>query len=491
MLCIWFPDWTLRRPDVPPDRPAQAIGDDNRVQAVNQLAVAAGIMVGMRRREAEAVCPTVFTIRSDPGAAAMRFEPVALAIEALVPRIEIVLPGLVFAPIGGAIRYYGGEHPLVAEMVDALDEVAGAGYRMGLAAGPFAARRAADLATNAAPCHVVADDAAFRSQLDIASLGKDELAETFRWLGITTLGSLAALPRAAVVSRFGRDGLAAHRLAHGEDRTSHGRTIPADISVKESFDPPLENIEQAAFAARSLAHRLVDELAQHGIAPHRVEIEAQAANGTVRVRTWRSADPFDEAMLADRVKWQLRAWLDHARHGGSGIHGGLAVLQLTPADVSGQGRQYTLDEDAHSAADAQRSLAQAQALLGPDQVLQAHPQGGRSPGERVAWYRWGEEVPPPQRDPDAPWPGSIPSPSPALVPPEPIPLGVEWDDGMPVRIRLGSRWVPVLSWAGPWRNGGRWWEGEPPADRYQLVTSAGAFLCEVRGANAVMTGIYD
>lgn len=476
---------------MPSASPAQAIGGDNRVQAVNHLARAAGVRVGMRRREAEAVCPTILTVPVDPGAEATRFEPVALAIESLVPRIEVSLPGLVFAPVSGAVRYYGGEESLLAELVEVLEATAGSGYRVGLAAGPFAARRAADIATVAAPCHVVDDDEAFRSELDIGVLGKEELAATFRWLGITTLGSLANLPRPAVVSRFGNEGLAAHRLARGDDRVPQPRTIPEDISVLERFDPPLDNIEQAAFASRSLAHQLIADLAEQGVAPHRVEIEATAANGTIRARTWRSADPFDETMLADRVRWQLRAWLDHARVGGTGIHGGLAVLKLAPDDVSGEGRQYTLHEDAHSAAEAERSLAQAQALLGPDHVLRAFPQGGRSPGERVVWYRWGEEATAPPRDPAAPWPGAIPAPSPALVPPEPVPLAVEWDDGMPVRVRLGSRWVPVLSWAGPWRHSGRWWEGKPPADRYQLVTSAGAILCEVREAVVTMTGVYD
>jgi protein ImuB len=97
----------------------------------------------------------------------------------------------------------------------------------------------------------------------------------------------------------------------------------------------------------------------------------------------------------------------------------------------------------------------------------------------------------PRRDPAAPWPGRLPGPSPALVPPEPRPFEVEWDGGMPARVRLGSRWEPVLSWAGPWRKVGRWWEGEGPADRYQIVTSAGAFLCEVREARTFLLGVYD
>jgi hypothetical protein len=77
------------------------------------------------------------------------------------------------------------------------------------------------------------------------------------------------------------------------------------------------------------------------------------------------------------------------------------------------------------------------------------------------------------------------------VPPEAQTLEVEWDDGMPARVRLGSRWVPVLSWAGPWREVGRWWEGDAASDRYQIVTSAGAFLCTVRDGVTYLTGIYD
>ena len=42
--------------------------------AVNETAAAAGIVVGMRRREAEGVVPTVLTLRADPGAEMAAFE---------------------------------------------------------------------------------------------------------------------------------------------------------------------------------------------------------------------------------------------------------------------------------------------------------------------------------------------------------------------------------------------------------------------------------
>jgi protein ImuB len=381
----------------------------------------------------------------------------------------------------------------VERIAKEIDAVTGAGFRIGLAAGPFAAHRAAEQATADDPISIVEDDAAFLASLDVAALGSEDLAATFRWLGITTLGELAQLPRPAVVSRFGNQGMAAHRLAAGEDREARPRTITADISVEERFSPPLENMEQAAFVARGLAHRLLAALAVEGAAPHRLVVQAEAADGVVRERTWRSADPFDEKTLGERVRWQLNAWLDSSRLGsGPGIRGGLVRLRIAPADISDEGRQLALNEDAVAAAETYRALAQAQSIVGVDGVLQARPQGGRDPGERVDWYRWGEQPGTPQRDPKAPWPGAHPGPSPALVPQQPPVLEVEWDEGLPARVRLGSRWEPVLSWAGPWRKMGRWWEGETSADRYQLVTSAGAFLCEVRETGIVyLTGVYD
>ena len=486
-LCVWYPDWPLRRPDAPPDRPAQAVGEDNRVIAINRLAAEAGVRHGMRRGEAEAVCPTVVTIASDPGIESVRFEPVARAIEELIPKIELAAPGLVFAPVAGAVKYYGGERPLVDLICKDIDRVTGAGFKIGLASGPFAAQRAAEVAD---PVLIVEDDSDFLASLDITSLGSEELAATFRWLGITTLGALAELPRDAVATRFGPLGTQAHRLAHGLDRAAHARHIPPDLDVEETFSPPLENLEQAAFIARAMANRLVSELRAHGAAPHRVEVTAEAADGTVRARTWRNRDPFDEASLAERVRWQLRAWLDSARfRSGPGIRGGVVRLRIAPADVSGKGRQLALTDDARSVAEAERALIQAQAIVGIDGVMQAKPKGGRAPGDQVAWYRWGEEAP--TIADKAPWPGRIPNPSPALVPPDPPPLEVEWDGGMPSRVRLGSRWVEVLSWAGPWRDMGRWWEGKEGCDRYQIVTSAGAFLCEVRGGVTYMAGVYD
>lgn len=337
---------------------------------------------------------------------------------------------------------------------------------------------------------IVTDTIGFLSSLDLEtlreSMGGTEMIDTFRWLGIATLGDLARLPRETVASRFGNPGVLAHRLASGEDRPVDSRETPPDLAVEMSFEEPLESLDSVAFAGRNLAERLMRCLRAAAVAPHTVTITAVARNGPSRTRVWRSVDPLTEKALSDRVWWQLRAWVEDV-----GVPGGIVGLSIVPDDLSGEGRQLSLLSDEYSMIETERALARAQAMLGPEGVLQARAQGGRMPAERVAWSRWGEPEAPPERDTGAPWPGATPSPAPALVPPRPDPIEVEWDSGMPTRVRLGTRWEPVLTWSGPWRLSGRWWAGEGEVDRYQIVTSVGALLCVVSEGRVFLAGVYD
>jgi protein ImuB len=518
----------LARPDVPSGEPVLVV--DDRVAGASEEVLAAGVTLGMPRREAEALAPFAVVLTRDPGEEARRFEPVVAVVEDLVPRVEVVAPGLMYLPVAGALRFYRTEEKLAEKVGQAITDyfssagggerserwgvsepdsrlesgdmvwaggserserrgVAPPSHQMGVADGPFAARWAAATANGAEPV-IVSDTREFLTRLDLGTLreamGGEEMIDTFRWLGIATLGDLARLPRDTLLSRFGNPGLVAHRLANGEDRTVDPREIPADLSVTMTFEDPLETLDAVAFAGRNLAERLLKGLRSVAVAPHTVIITAVPGRGPERTRVWRSADPFTEKALSDRVWWQLRAWVEN-----DGVPGGITGLRIEPEDLSGEGRQLNLLTDESSMIETERALARTQALLGPDGVLRARPQGGRMPAERVAWSRWGEPEIPPDRDVDAPWPGATPSPMPALVPPRPDPIEVEWDGGMPSRVRLGSRWEPVLTWSGPWRLNGRWWVGEGDVDRYQIVTSVGAFLCVVSAGRVFLAGIYD
>ena len=483
--------WSLTRQDASPDEPTLVV--DDRVTGATPDVIATGVSLGMLRREAEAMAPFATVLIRDPGEETRRFESVVLAVEELVPRVEMMAPGLLYVPMAGAIRFYGGEEPLATRISEEMGRMTGhlrgGEALIGVADGPFAARWAAATADVGRP-KVIDDTPGFLATLDLSTLreamGGEEMIETFRWLGVGTLGDLARLPRDVLATRFGHHGLLAHRLASGDDRQVDPRDIPADLSVVMEFEDPLESLDAVAFVARVLAERLTRGLRSAGVAPHTVTITVGSAAGTGRERVWRSADPFTERAITDRVWWQLRAWIE-----ASGVPGGISSLAIRPDDLSGEGRQLGLLSDESSFVETERALTRAQALVGPEAVLNGRAQGGRMPGERVSWSRWGEEVLPSRHDPAAPWPGSTPAPSPALVPPTLQPIQVDWDEGMPSRVRLGSRWEPVLTWSGPWRLAGRWWEGEGDADRYQIVTSVGAFLCLVSDGGTFLAGVYD
>lgn len=462
--------------------------DAGEVVAASDPVLALGVHRGMPRRAAESLAPGSLVLDRDLGEETRRLEPVIRVVEAIVPKVEVVDPGLVLVAIDGAIRYHGGEGALCGLLRAEVDRVA-PGARFGVADGPFAARLAADEAgaDEGAPPTIVTDDVAWLAARDLSALPGRDMVATFRWLGLGTLGDLAALPREAIASRFGESGVRAHRLASGETATVAGRRIPPDLDVVATFDEPLVTLEQVGFVARALGERLASDLAAHGAAPHVVEIEAEGADGTVRRRVWRSPDPFGDDAITERVGWQMRTWVDS-----SAIEGGIVRLRIAPHEVSGDGRQLGFFADTAATLEAERTLTHLQGLIGPERVVTARPQGGRDPVERVHWSTWGEDPGEPPRDADAPWPGRTPGPAPALVPPDPVPFTVEWDGGIPTRVRLRSRWVEVLSWAGPWRRTGRWWQQEPSVDRYQVVTSAGAFLCEVADGGATyLVGIYD
>ncbi len=439
----------------------------------------------MLRRAAESLAPSAVALDRDRTGEARRFEPIVEVIESFVPRVEVADPGLVFVAIEGAVRFYGDESTLAELIFKEIDRRFGPGCRVGVATTSFAARVAAALAEDVPVC--VGDDRRFLSAQDLSVLPNRDLVDTFRWLGFSTLGDLASIPREAIASRFGQVGLDAHLLASGESMPAVPRSIPVDLVVEETFEEPLENLEHVAFTARALGVRLMGALHRVGVAPHVLEIEVESAEGKTRTRTWRSGDPFTEESVIDRVFWQVRGWVESA----DAPLGGVSRLRISPLEITGEGRQLGFLEDTAAIVGAERAIDRLRAIVGPDRVLTARPQGGRDPVERVRWQAWGEEAVTPERDPAAPWPGRTPGPAPALVPPDPIPFTVDWDRGIPVRVRLRSRWVEVISWAGPWRSTGRWWRKEGDADRYQVVTSAGAFLCEVTAKGTFLMGVYD
>ena len=574
--CMWWPDWPVvvaRRVDAAcRDRPVLVLEPPGSsraglVRSASDEARVAGVVPGLRRREAEARCPGVIVRDADVAAEARTFEVLARTMEELTPRVQLERPGLLSFPTRGPSRYFGGDEALVVQ-VRAATASAGLGeapVRVGVADSRFAARLAARRDT-VVPAGATA---AFLASWPVRVIGDPDLAGLLVRLGLRTLDVFAALPPASVLARFGPSGARAHRLARGLDL--HPPVLgppPPELVETHEFDPPAERVDVATFVAKTMADHLLTALAAHGLACTQVLVEAETEHGEQISRCWRHDRALTPAALAERVRWQLEGWLAASegstvstgstsgdasraarRHdpellAADAVTGGLTRLRLVPEEVvPAVGRQLGFwGGDAAPADRAARVFARVQGLLGPDAVVSAVVQGGRTPAEQIRWVPWGEprEAMRPgtadcgalvaragvstdgggaPRRPSgkvtelASWPGAVPPPAPARVLDPPVPAELLDRDGarltvsgrgdasgVPGEVRStvlpGGR-GPVVAWAGPWLHDVRWWD---PVEqrrhaRWQLVVRAGgvdvACLLALERGSAFIEALYD
>ena len=287
VLAVWCMDWPAvaasAAAGLPPTTPV-AVTLANRVIACSASARAAGVRRGLRRRESQARCPELHVVTADPARDARHFEDVTAAVDDLVPRAEVLRPGLLVLPVRGAARYFGSEQAAAERLVDAV-AAAGAECQVGIAdqlsTAVFAARAGRIIEPG--------KDALFLSALSIRQLatepslaapGREDLADLLWRMGIRNIGQFAALSRSDVASRFGADAVAAHRFARGEPtRGPSGREPPQELDAVMNCDPPIDRVDAAAFAGRSLASILHRSLEASGVGCTRLAIHAVTANG--------------------------------------------------------------------------------------------------------------------------------------------------------------------------------------------------------------------
>ncbi|HXW82472.1 MAG TPA: DNA polymerase Y family protein [Acidimicrobiales bacterium] len=397
-----------------------AVVSANKVVATSPAARAAGVRVGMRRREAQGRCPGLEILPDDIPAEARGWEPVVAAIEAFAPGPEVLQPGQLALGARGPSRYFGGDLALATKVAATVEAVvAGAASRsesvwagccrVGIADGLFAAGLAAQQASASKPVVVPKGGSAeFLAPLPVRVLalpgpgspawlaGNDrfaDLADLLRRLGLKTLGAFAALPPQSVLGRFGAEGLLAHRLARGlEERPVQGRLPPPDWTVTAELDPPADQLLAAAFVGKALADELHSRLKGSGLVCTRLAIEAETEHGTSLRRSWRHDGALSAAAIGERVRWQLEGWALQAGPVETSQAGRITKLALVPEEVRpDDGRQLGFwGNDAGAASRAARALARVQGLLGPEAALTGVLQGGRDYIEQVLLVPWGE-----------------------------------------------------------------------------------------------------
>lgn len=505
---VWCPAWPVtaavlagdaaRGPVFDPSAPL-AVLHARRVLACSAAASREGVRVGQTKREAQSSCPHLVLVPHDPDRDARFFEPVVRAVGQLVPLLDVESPGCLLMATRGPSRYVGGDEKLAERLVDlatrglvAARDVSdvGVGIADGRVAALLAARRSAVLRH---PVVVPSNDtAAFLAPHPVSALvttvGADpDVIDLLGRLGLHTLGHLADLTSAQLVDRFGRWGADVFRVVTGADDTPPSAVAPpADLSSSRAFDEPIGQLDQAVFAAKSMADQIHATLTDRGLVCTRVVVDAESEHGERSSRAWFHADGLVASAVVDRVRWQLDGWIN----GDDPPSSGVTSLRITPTDVrEASGRQSGFWGERTRADDAAtRATTRLIGLLGPDAVAVASWRGGRHPHDEFELVpvtalgaddrrRVSRPVAPP------PWPGSLPAPAPAIVHPEPQPIEVvDHDDrpvtvsgrglvsASPVHVIRDRRRHRVVAWAGPWPFEERWWTPQRRrAARFQLV----------------------
>ncbi len=500
-IVVWCPDWPVtaagRDAGHPPDAPLAVI-DRGRVFACSHEARRSGVRRELRVREAQSRCPDLVVMPYDPAVDAREFEPVVTAVEALAPGVEVIRPGRCALAAKGPSRYYGGERDAGADAFGqlvrtSLDE---AGYTsvIGIADGPFAAEQAARLAERAGRRELAfppGESASSLAPLPIDALDRAELVDLLRRLGIRTLGAFAALPARQILSRFGRDGLVAHQLAGGHDgRRLATRRPPPELATDIAFEPPVERVDQVAFAIRGTAERLVTGLADRDLVCTCLRVEIHTERDEPRSRQWRHPRWFNATDAVDRVRWQLQGTRTAAGSPAEELTSGVTRVRLIPDDVARTGAyQDGLWGDQAPDERIHRAFTRVQSMLGHEAVVTVVLSGGRAPDERMTLVPWGDEITP-ARPTSQPWPGHLPPPVPATVFPQLEPVAVLDSAGRVVEVsergvvseecrllcRETSDKSAIVGWAGPWPADERWWDPQAAirCARFQVACADGS-----------------
>jgi len=259
--------------------------DDGVVLDASPEAVALGVRRGIPLGQAHRLVPEAVFLPPDPAADAAAVEAALDALAALSPGIAGATDpadrgfGSLEVLVDGLEALWGPEPDLVGKARAALAPLLPGTPRAGIAGTRFAAALAA--ATGPGPAAVPAvlvppgGDAAFLAPFPASALSRDpEVRGRLARFGLATIGAVAALPRSALVARFGiEEGGRLHARANGlETDPFRPRRAPERLALRLALDDPVAGLEALRFVLRRLATALGAQLDARGEAAGRARL---------------------------------------------------------------------------------------------------------------------------------------------------------------------------------------------------------------------------
>ena len=483
------------------------------MRALTGAAGRARIRAGMTVAEARARCAALQILPWDEAVIAEEVRRATAAFLAASPQVTPVAgaPGLWWIGAAG-LESLGGERTLAQTLVRIGQSWHG-GVRVAIA-DSCAAARAATWDRQARTTLIVprGGDPGYLATVPLGLLPMDDdLRETLAALGIRTAGALGAFSAEDIERRWGAAGLAAWRLARGDDqrrpvlaRTDVARAASAELT------PAVSGMEPVLFLVRAALDRLVRDLVTDGRAAATIAItltldDARGhlpdhAPAHTITREVRLARPLARvAPLLERCRALLDRWTLPA-----------PVCAVTVAIVATAplvGEQGDLLEPAwRDPAAADAAFARLRAELGPNAIVFPEARDEHRPERAGAWREVAEEATGhrPQAaghrplgntaDSGAASPVADPPALRQLEPPEAV--EVECEDERPRVLWWRGRRLRIAYSLGPERLAGDWWREGYGRDYWRCEEEDGTDLVlfrdkQTREEKWYVQGWYD
>lgn len=413
------------------------------VCAMNAHAARSGATLGMTRMDAEGVPGLRQMTRSQEMESAARMVLLECA-EKYAPRIEEVSEGTCCAfvlDIAGTERLFGPPEKLAERL---KSELASAGFRASIAVSVnFDTARMKSAGSRGVNVIEEGAEAVALAKLPVTALSLDEdHLETFATWGIHTLGELAALPEAELITRIGQQGRRWREAALGELQHLF-RPIEPEFTLKEycTFEAPVDQIDSLLFIGARMIDSLVTRAGDRALSLALVTARMSLEAGLVHERVLRPAIPSaDRKFLLKLLQLEIAAHPPQA-----------AVTALELNAVAGHCGTVQLGLFTPQTPEPSRldvTLARIKAMVGEDRVGAPVLEDSHRPASfhMGTLAVEGEVCEEPQ----------IQRMVLRRMRP-PVPVRVVMRDYRPTSFRDGISLFEITAAYGPWRTSGCWW----------------------------------
>ncbi|MBD2749409.1 DNA polymerase Y family protein [Microvirga sp. BT688] len=468
-LPTWPTDRIRRRTSGPPRHEplvtVHTVGSRRVVRAACAAAQETGLHVGMALAQAQALVPNLHVVEAAPDEDEASLRELTRWAIGYSPVVAADPPDGLWIDIAGVAHLFGSEEELLADLTSRLTRQ-GIVARAAVADAPGAAWAVARYgAAGVVPTGRTVDAVATLSIRGLR-IAADKLTALHK-LGIERVGQLAAMPRAPLVRRFGRDVALRLDQALGHAFEPITPLIPKETpTASRAFAEPIGRLEDLKSVLLRLAKDLCRQLERRGEGVRRLDLLFQRVDQkSVCLRVGTAKANRDAAHLAKLFDERLQS-IDP----GFGIEEIVLIASKVEPLAETQTQVRDLGEEGASEADMGQLVDRLGARIGMRKVYRLAPVQSLVP-ERMA-----RRIPALAPPTGSVWPENLPRPTRLLDPPEPVVATALLPDHPPRFFVWRKVRHNVAKADGPERITSEWWNGDKglaARDYYRVETEQG------------------